>query len=131
MTEREVSRGEDMTFRGKLALIQQEDGDIIVAVRGEARHGLSNQGDVEFCEPGAGGGASPETHKALMHLMEAMTADNERRLAKPSERAGVPVDAIRWILQNAHRSTTANDPTYGAYVDVVRAWLDGYKLREF
>lgn len=125
MKEVTVTREEDMSPSGKLTLIQQDDGDIIVVVQGESRHGMSNHGDVEFCIPGTGGGASPETHRALMHLMEAMAADNERRVAKPSERAGMPVDTIRWVLQHAHRSKSANDPVYGAAVKRVYAWLNG------
>lgn len=74
-----VDRIEDMSVRGRLRLIQQDDGDIIVAVQPE-QDGLIQGGDsVEFCVPGAGGGRSTHTLAALRALMDAMERDNLER----------------------------------------------------
>jgi hypothetical protein len=71
-----VERIEDMSVRGRLRIIQQDDGDIIVAVQSE-RDGLLQPGDsVEFCTIGTGGGRSPRTLNALRALMAAMEGDN-------------------------------------------------------
>jgi hypothetical protein len=76
MSDRVVTRNEDMSARGRLRLIQQADGDIIVAVQPE-RDGLIQSGEsVEFCVPGAGGGRSSHTLAALRELMDAMERDN-------------------------------------------------------
>lgn len=73
---RVVERTEDMSRRGRLRLIQQDDGDIIVAVQSE-QDGLLQPGDsVEFCTGFGGGGRSPKTHAALLALMEAIKQDN-------------------------------------------------------
>lgn len=65
-------RPEDMSIIGKLRLIVQPDGDVIVAI---CHSGLMI--DIEFCAPGAGGGRSPETWKALRQLALAMQTDNK------------------------------------------------------
>ena len=54
----------------KLALIVQEDGDVVVTIRGCHL-------DVEFCAPSTGGGKSPKTWRALHELAKAMVEDNE------------------------------------------------------
>jgi len=96
MVERIVTRNEDMSARGRLRLIQQTDGDVIVAIQPE-RDGLIQPGEsVEFCVPGGGGGRSPHTLAALHALMEAMERDNRERpigeLRAPSA-AAVQLDA--------------------------------------
>lgn len=76
---RTVTRREDMSARGYLKILQQDDGDIIVAVYPE-EHGLIQPGgSVEFCAPGAGGGRSAHTLAALRALMVAMERDNSER----------------------------------------------------
>lgn len=67
-----VERLEDMSPNGKLRLLVQRDGDVIVSV-------VQNDGqivDIEFCAPGAGGGGSPRTWRALRQLVIAMCDDN-------------------------------------------------------
>ena len=76
---RTVTRREDMSARGYLKVLQQDDGDIIVAVYPE-EDGLIQPGrSVEFCAPGAGGGRSTHTMAALRALMVAMEKDNSER----------------------------------------------------
>jgi len=76
-----VSRKEDMSPDGKLVLIQQADGDIIVNVRTDESdsdyQGSPFGVSVEFCATGCGGGRSPHTLKSLKELMRAMVRDNE------------------------------------------------------
>lgn len=67
-----IERLEDMSPRGKLRLLIQRDGDVIVAVCQDD----GRMGDVEFCAPGAGGGGSHRTWKALHALAVAMQEDN-------------------------------------------------------
>ena len=69
-------RLEDMSSRGRLRLIEQDDGDIIVAVQ-SMDNGFLQPGDsVEFCALFSGGGGSPKTLDALRALMDAMRQDN-------------------------------------------------------
>ena len=68
-----VDRPEDMSRDGYLRLFIQPDGDVIVMVQSE---GMGQIASVEFCSCGAGGGASPETIKALRRLAKAMAIDN-------------------------------------------------------
>lgn len=73
---RVVERNEDMSTRGRLRLIQQDDGDIIVAVQ-SMENGLLQPGDsVKFCTAVGGGCQSPKTFAALHALMEAIRQDN-------------------------------------------------------
>lgn len=73
-----AQRYEDMSNRGRLRLIQQIDGDIIVLVTtGEGED--FRMAEVEFCMPMTGGGQSERTHKALVALLDAMEADNKER----------------------------------------------------
>lgn len=76
---RAVKRNEDMSQRGHLKLLIQDDGDIIVAVYPEQDGLIEPGGSVEFCIPGIGGGRSMHTHKALRALAEAMERDNQER----------------------------------------------------
>lgn len=70
---KKVERNEDMSRLGRLRLLQQTDGDIIIAVQSE-ENGLIQPGDsVEFC---TSGGRSPHTLAALRNLMKAMELDN-------------------------------------------------------
>ena len=76
---RECVRREDMSQRGELQLIQQDDGDIIVCCLGVDSCGdLYQSSHVEFCSIGAGGGRSPKVMEALIQLMNAIDEDNIR-----------------------------------------------------
>lgn len=72
MGSRYFARLEDMSQRGKLTLVVQSDGDVIVGI--QQHHG--EMADVEFCAPGAGGGGSHRTWQALRALAAAMELDN-------------------------------------------------------
>lgn len=73
-----VDRKEDMSPDGYLRLTMESDGDIIVSVAsGGPNGGVENFADVQFCTRFGGGGASPETHRALRELMRAMAIDNK------------------------------------------------------
>lgn len=81
MSEPEVvERFEDMSQRGRLKLIRQPDGDVIIAAipDPDQKNCLNVLGSmVEFCTPCSGGGQSPNTLKALRALFEAMLKDNQ------------------------------------------------------
>lgn len=71
-----AERFEDMSPRGRLRVIQQDDGDMIV----EVVEDMDSQGccaglsaSVEFC---TSGGKSPKTREALRALMQAMADEN-------------------------------------------------------
>lgn len=72
-----VERNEDMSRLGRLALLFQPDGDVIVAVRADPH--ATFRTSVEFCLPGSGGGRSRHTLMALRELAEAMERDNAER----------------------------------------------------
>lgn len=72
-----AERFEDMSPRGRLRLLQQSDGDILVCVISDPNgpdEGVSSS--VEFC---TSGGKSPKTLAALLALMDAMAEDNRDR----------------------------------------------------
>jgi len=71
------SRNEDMSPDGKLELIMQDDGDVIVIVDGYDGMENKKRVSVEFTFPGGGGGRSPNTRKALIELAHAMELDNK------------------------------------------------------
>ena len=76
-----VERYEDMSPDGRLRLVRQPDGDVIVAIIPP----LSSDSPmvvVEFCSVGSGGGQSPNTLAALRDLMEAIRRDNEEQPQK-------------------------------------------------
>lgn len=76
-----VERHEDMSPLGRLRLIVQDDGDVIVAVVPDPDEPPGRFGNsVEFCSVGGGGGHSPHTLRALRELVKAMEADNAERL---------------------------------------------------
>lgn len=73
-----VERFEDMSPRGRLRLLQQDDGDILICVISDPNgpdEGVSPS--VEFC---TSGGKSPKTLVALKALMLAMAEDNLDRV---------------------------------------------------
>jgi hypothetical protein len=72
-----VERFEDMSPRGRLRLIRQDDGDVLVCVITDPNgpdEGVAVS--VEFCTRG---GTSYETLIALNALMQAMAEDNMDR----------------------------------------------------
>lgn len=73
----EAERFEDMSRRGRLRVIQQDDGDMIVSVieDPDSVNG-GHMAGVEFC---TSGGKSPKTREALRALMLAMAAENAER----------------------------------------------------
>lgn len=74
------TRREDMTSEGKLTVIMQEDGDMIVTVYGESLSpDRMHSASVEFCTPWSGGGRSRHTRKALQDLAIAIQKDNLER----------------------------------------------------
>lgn len=72
---RQVERFEDMSPTGRLKLLQQDDGDMIVS----CIDGDGGETHVEFCMPMSGGGQSANTHEALRRLMVAMAQDELKR----------------------------------------------------
>jgi hypothetical protein len=68
-------RFEDMSPTGRLVLLKQDDGDMIVSAINE--HG--EEVHVEFCTPMSGGGQSSHTWAALLNLRDAMKKDNAER----------------------------------------------------
>jgi hypothetical protein len=78
---RECARREDMSQRGELSLIMQDDGDIIVSVLGVESGGpLYQESHVEFCSIGSCGGRSPKVRQALLQLMDAIDQDIDKLL---------------------------------------------------
>jgi len=74
---RVAERFEDMSPRGRLRVLQQDDGDMIVCVIEDPNS--STRGEmtsVEFC---TSGGKSPKTREALLALMLAMAEENAAR----------------------------------------------------
>lgn len=71
-----AERFEDMSPRGRLRLLQEDDGDLIVAVVPDPNAPLEYAPSVQFCTIGNGGGKSPRTRRALQALMEAIAEDN-------------------------------------------------------
>jgi hypothetical protein len=77
---RKTERFEDMSPDGKLTVLIEDDGDIIIeATTWTSPTGgrLFRQAQVQFCTCGSGGGQSPETRKALLSLFDAIQRDNE------------------------------------------------------
>lgn len=68
-------RFEDMSQLGRLRVLWDDDGDVIVAIVPDPKE--RDNGSVEFCIPGSGGGQSTHTHKALIELLKAIKRDNE------------------------------------------------------
>jgi len=76
---RMAERFEDMSPHGKLQVLQQDDGDMIVTVieDTESRGPCAGLGaSVEFC---TSGGKSPKTLAALRALMLAIAEENTEK----------------------------------------------------
>lgn len=71
---RDVGRFGDMSPGAHMRVGLDGDNDVYVSVWDE-----SAGASIEFCTPGAGGGSSSRTRKALIDLMVAMEADNADR----------------------------------------------------
>lgn len=68
-------RHEDMSPDGRLHILVQRDGDVIIGIE-PSKEGLQHYvKSVEFCSIGSGGGRSPHTIKALRALAEAVAKD--------------------------------------------------------
>jgi hypothetical protein len=103
-----TERIEDMSRRGFLRLVMEDDGDIIVAVGQCDRDGLIDPvARVEFCTCGSGGGGSPETREALIQLMGAIARDNLNKSGKSSRNGNGITD-----LENEEIASFANDMKY-------------------
>ncbi len=72
-----MMRKEDMSHDGQLMVCIEEDGDVIISVVPTEERARGYMPSVEFCSPGAGGGKSPHTRKALADLYYAIKKDNE------------------------------------------------------
>ena len=71
-----AERFEDMSQRGRLQVLQQDDGDVIVTIIEDmdSRSPCAGLGaSVEFC---TSGGKSPKTRAALVALMLAIAEEN-------------------------------------------------------
>lgn len=79
------ARHGDMSREHYLALVIQDDGDVIVQVYGADITRAARSASVEFCVPGTGGGRSSRVRKALLELAEAIALDN----AEDPERAAL------------------------------------------
>lgn len=74
-----VQRRDDMSVTGKLTVMLQRDGDVVVNIcKGDTDQEWESA-TVEFCAGGSGGGRSPRTREALIALMVAIEADNAER----------------------------------------------------
>jgi hypothetical protein len=77
---KKYERHEDMSPDGMLAVMKQEDGDLILEIRKIDPVTRKFQWvEVEFCAIGSGGGKSSHTRKALVALALAIEKDNEER----------------------------------------------------
>ena len=72
-------RFEDMSPTGKLSVLMQDDGDMIVTIWPDMKDDGSRHCSAEFCTR-CGGGQSPRVRKALVVLAEAIRRDNEERV---------------------------------------------------
>ena len=66
---------------GRLTILLQDDGDVIIQVREDGEMGFGQ--DVEFC---SSGGQSHRTLNALRDLYQAMLQDEEKRPHKLDKR---------------------------------------------
>lgn len=83
---KQVSRKEDMSQRGQLRILHDEEGDIHIVVYGDDGDGfIDKSAAIEFCSCGMGGGKSPNTMRALVKLMEAIEMDNEESPSRAGE----------------------------------------------
>lgn len=88
MEPRKIYERRDDMAQGKLRLLMEEDGDIIIVLLGMNPNTklYDKMIDIQFCTVGSGGGRSPETRKALRALAEAIEKDNmECPLLDPNE----------------------------------------------
>ncbi len=69
-------RAEDMSPDGRLQILIQADGDVILTAVSCDASGRFSMTSVEFCAPSFGGGRSPRTHAALVELIRAIAEDN-------------------------------------------------------
>lgn len=90
--EKTYERFEDMSPRGRLTVLVQQDGDVILSIipdPDEPRHYVAS---VEFCESACGAGQSSRVRYALLKLAEAIILDNEEK-SQERRRANTEGDA--------------------------------------
>lgn len=89
--QREVARLEDMSQRGYLRLILEDDGDIVICTSGMRADRVLPGSAVEFCTVGTGGGKSPKVRAALLALMCAIEQDNAEHPHRAAGPQGRPL----------------------------------------
>lgn len=83
--KRIVERKEDMSPRGKLVLLEEGNGDIVLEIIPDPNDFPHRKNRVEFCTYFPGGSRSPRTHKALSDLMDAMERDSNDIALNPTQ----------------------------------------------
>ena len=76
-----IARKEDMSQSGRIRLMRQEDGDMVIAVIDDE----GNMASAEFCVTSAGG-KSPRTLEALRGLALAIMEDNQNDPSRKVDR---------------------------------------------
>ena len=106
---------------------RQADGDVVVHIVGRNTVGGRAEAEIEFCDPGAGGGRSPETLKALRQLAEAMQIDERTdpmaaRVPVPTPSASTPchprLTALRHELFEFARTACASGDAFAGNREV-------------
>lgn len=77
-------RFEDMSADGRLQVVIEDDGDVILTAVPPIDQNLNGfqskrPVSVQFCTTGSGGGQSPRVRSALLELARAIEADNRER----------------------------------------------------
>jgi len=70
-------RYEDMSSDGRLSILQQDSGDIIISIEPSKEDAHYHYPSIEFCTCSNGGGQSPTVLEALYELMKAIEMDNQ------------------------------------------------------
>lgn len=75
---KDVARMGEMAPAGDshMRLLIEDDGDVCVSIYEADGPGAARIAGIQFCAPGAGGGQSPHTRRALLDLIRAMAQDN-------------------------------------------------------
>lgn len=102
---RDVGRFGDMSPSAHMRVGLDGDNDVYVSVWDE-----SAGASIEFCTPGAGGGSSSRTRKALIDLMVAMEADNADRPDKDWFRAALPQQPDNTACKSVQKRLEAHQP---------------------
>lgn len=107
-----VERRDDMSPDGKLTLMLQRDGDVVVSIVKGYSDDMERfeTADVEFCAGGGGGGRSMKTREALVALMVAMESDNEERPISAPTPCAPPAPPVQPAVQARPRVTPDEAP---------------------